>query len=1004
MNVKDQKVEMTVFQEQKDIAKIINETFKEIFNRYKNSSSLSPISIHGFDNMFSIYKFGFTNLKGEPVDEIIILPLAQNIEMRHFRELLCNLGTLGYSNDKKDNLFFINCFDFDSLPSKLKGMDVSPQELWERLTGMKSYYENHVKDAYDYNAIHNEFVEVEITGTPSTRSFENILKPRDKAIKILEKWALSTREEAPYNILLFGERGAGKTWMLRRLQAEFMEKNIENCWLTPAMVYVNLRDYAERLRANGGIGKLLIHYIYNEYSIHGLQGISILEGLIGCGRIILLLDGLDELTRESTEEEFEKALLELLTQIPLETKAIVTTRETKFSSPARLKKLLDIKQDLSFKMAGFSDKQCIRDRFQQKILPKFEIINLEPFKSADITSLAEKVLPSSHPDIDITASNKFSLGGFITSIYRSHNFIESAEDAFLLEMIENICQIPACCRKLISQLENILEQLKNNRSPQNLLRLFELAFIDPLIMFNIIERRGVSKVRISEEGKDPEIIKINFNMRLNVIEEIARFMIEQKHNCFDANLIKEILIKKIGDSLEYLMIDLRSQSVFRYKNREKSLLQFRTDSIFEYFAARHIFTLLSSESRKEEALRILGRISFTQRSFVLKFLKCFRDHGMQKFDRDIEKPDDIKTFPPTRVEETKLIKDIERFVIKQPLFSIWTKFLNSNLKKIGFFLDKLSSINEWERYHDQMKIHEDEVLLFDESKGLSFAVMCHELTNKEFFDFLSSENIPKLIPKQGANQEIVIFEESKVGKGNKPHLIHPLNWSEIRRIDNKFRNFTNSYHLFSWNGADGYPKNTEEHPVVWISLYVCAIYCNWKTVVCGSPEECFYEIGLIDGEKPYLKMKKEKGGYRLPNLDEWRYAARGGSPYNNPLEGLEDEDAELLKQHLLKEVIGTQDVRLFEPNDFGISGMIGNVRELAHIELSSDNTGIGMIVGSTWVFGLESLSFDYEAHEISSANTNLDVGFRMARSLNSKELSIFKKAKQRRNKISKYKE
>ena len=88
MNIKDQKVKTNVFQEHQDIAKIINETFKEIFNRYKNSSLLSPISIHGLDDIFSIYKFGFLNLKGEPVEEIIILPLAQNIGEKHFEELL----------------------------------------------------------------------------------------------------------------------------------------------------------------------------------------------------------------------------------------------------------------------------------------------------------------------------------------------------------------------------------------------------------------------------------------------------------------------------------------------------------------------------------------------------------------------------------------------------------------------------------------------------------------------------------------------------------------------------------------------------------------------------------------------------------------------------------------------------------------------------------------------------------------------------------------------------
>ena len=60
--------------------------------------------------------------------------------------------------------------------------------------------------------------------------------------------------------------------------------------------------------------------------------------------------------------------------------------------------------------------------------------------------------------------------------------------------------------------------------------------------------------------------------------------------------------------------------------------------------------------------------------------------------------------------------------------------------------------------------------------------------------------------------------------------------------------------------------------------------------------------------------------------------------------------------------------------------MIGNVREWAE-KANTRSEGLGQIVGATWVLGERSFEYDFEGSALPMQNTNLDVGFRVARSV-----------------------
>jgi formylglycine-generating enzyme required for sulfatase activity len=121
----------------------------------------------------------------------------------------------------------------------------------------------------------------------------------------------------------------------------------------------------------------------------------------------------------------------------------------------------------------------------------------------------------------------------------------------------------------------------------------------------------------------------------------------------------------------------------------------------------------------------------------------------------------------------------------------------------------------------------------------------------------------------------------------------------------------------------------EDGPMIGMSWYQAAAYCNWLSQVEGLPETewCYPKdvskapavLVLAEG---YLRRK----GYRLPMEDEWEYACRAGavtSRYYGRSEALLGDYAWYQgnaegRAHR----VGT-----LRPNDLGLFDMLGNVSE-----------------------------------------------------------------------------
>ncbi|MBI5504841.1 MAG: SUMF1/EgtB/PvdO family nonheme iron enzyme [Deltaproteobacteria bacterium] len=286
-----------------------------------------------------------------------------------------------------------------------------------------------------------------------------------------------------------------------------------------------------------------------------------------------------------------------------------------------------------------------------------------------------------------------------------------------------------------------------------------------------------------------------------------------------------------------------------------------------------------------------------------------------------------------------------------------------------------------------------------------FLIGEREITNEDYLAFLSS--------KEGNGWRV---ENVTIAGGARPNS-RP-----------RFAKFTNEYHLYFWEEMPSAldprhrPLATQyRHPVVYVSWYACAAFCDWLTQ-CEPSLACVYPRYFAEDTEPAASDARDDysafgGGYRLPAVHEWSWAARGGRlDVSYPWElyplilpesdldrwcatlqsGASEPASDSLWQWLMswrsvyKEVLlgmAKEHVPvLSEPfGPFGTSGMMGNVKEWCH-DFPGRSHGRRAILGATSYLGERSFAFDYGIG-LFPQNTNPDVGFRLCRSLSDAELT-----------------
>jgi len=225
-----------------------------------------------------------------------------------------------------------------------------------------------------------------------------------------------------------------------------------------------------------------------------------------------------------------------------------------------------------------------------------------------------------------------------------------------------------------------------------------------------------------------------------------------------------------------------------------------------------------------------------------------------------------------------------------------------------------------------------------------------------------------------------------------------------------FARDTNEYHLYFWQQTLGdgsyHPvPGSDDIPVSYVSWNAAAAYCDWLS---GKARRGRVYGFFPDQYRPEERTESEPPGFRLPTLGEWLWAAYGtplgGTAYDfaHPWDwiapGVDRSDlppsiqrrTDAMKETLLESGKLLAPVLDDELLDSGVSGLVGNVKEwIDEIEVELEGTpdlrARHVIAGATGYLGIDSFRFGYYV-SLFSQNTNPDVGFRVARTLDADEL------------------
>lgn len=182
-----------------------------------------------------------------------------------------------------------------------------------------------------------------------------------------------------------------------------------------------------------------------------------------------------------------------------------------------------------------------------------------------------------------------------------------------------------------------------------------------------------------------------------------------------------------------------------------------------------------------------------------------------------------------------------------------------------------------------------------------------------------------------------------------------------------------------------YFKGEKNLPVEKVSWYDAVYFCNKLSDMCGLTPVYAVDGGTDVGKWGYAPHKKEKitgtvsqnenaDGYRLPTVEEWRYAAKGGQEFRY------SGSNNLGKVGWYSENSGdkTHPVAQKDPNGYGLYDMSGNVWEWCW-DSNSGSSGLRYSCGGSWNADAYSCEVGLKLWDYADG-TNYYLGFRIVRS------------------------
>jgi RNA polymerase sigma factor (sigma-70 family) len=227
------------------------------------------------------------------------------------------------------------------------------------------------------------------------------------AFRVLEEWLLDSEWQ---QLTLLGDVGTGKSFLSRMFAHRLATQYLVNPVEAPLPVRIDLRKADREFSLEGLV---LTHLAQN-----GLSGVSFeaFQYSLAQGRIVLILDGFDEMAARVTPQVTNRNFFELARGVQGRAKVLLTCRTHYFKSRTEEEEvILGGKQDYGSETA--------RDLYWELISRKgFKIGYLRPFDIPQIKQYVSRI-------------KLFDAASAMQKIRSTYNLLELSQRPMLLEMI-----------------------------------------------------------------------------------------------------------------------------------------------------------------------------------------------------------------------------------------------------------------------------------------------------------------------------------------------------------------------------------------------------------------------------------------------------------------------------------------------------------------------------------------------------------------------------------------
>jgi len=389
------------------------------------------------------------------------------------------------------------------------------------------------------------------------------------ATSFLSDWVNDQEASAKW-LVLVGEYGTGKTALTRVLQRRWVE--LYAAGKNPMIPFrVELKDFARQFDSRG-----LLHHFLDQNELPHLP-VAFVESMIATGRVVLLLDGYDEMAQYMNVRE-RRACLQALADLAHDgAKGLLTSRPNYFTEAEELRVFDVLYQRISVRgPLDEVDRSVVEKEKSVDRLLNFFVTNRAERKLRDLTP--EQTLQLVRRQLGDDSKGAEAVMGLLNRVFRT-------EDDTTIALSGK----PV----IVTYLLDVVEELKTDGSVGSEERLTEWQVYD-LIVKKLMQR---------DLGRTPNLFpserrQFLERMALEVSSTQSKSMEEEPFRRLVRSVFEQRLIRRraegVSDAEDSLFDDLRSSTTLTRSERPGHYSwQFSHNSLREFMLVSYMIKALA---------------------------------------------------------------------------------------------------------------------------------------------------------------------------------------------------------------------------------------------------------------------------------------------------------------------------------------------------------------------------------------------------------------------------